>query len=294
MLLSMTGFGDARHQDERLSIAVEIKTVNNRYLKISTKCPEPYAALESEIEKVVRGTIARGTVLVTIRLDRPGGEARYSLDGEMLGRYWSDLVRVSEKLRVPAPADLSSLLALPGAVVEPESEATADEGTWPRVREALQEALGKLQEFRRAEGRTMQADLETQSAAIAEQVERVAQLSPDAVRDYRDRLHERVRELLEQTDADVQPADLIREVSIFAERADVNEELMRLRSHLEQFLAFMGRTDSMGRKLDFLSQEMFREVNTIGSKANNVSIAHAVVEMKAAVDKIREILQNVE
>lgn len=294
MLLSMTGFGDARRQDDRWSVAVEIKTVNNRYLKISTKCPEPFAGFEPEIEKIVRDTIVRGTVLVTLRLERPGGETRYSLDGDLLARYWNDLVRVSAALNVPPPSDLSSLVALPGAVVEPELALEEDNGLWPRVRETLAEALVKLQEFRRAEGRTMQAELEAQCAALAAQVERVAQLAPDAVRDFRDRLHERVRELLAETDADVQPADLIREVSIFAERADVNEELTRLRSHLDQFLAFMGRTESMGRKLDFLSQEMFREVNTIGSKSNNVSIAHAVVEMKAAVDKIREILQNVE
>jgi uncharacterized protein (TIGR00255 family) len=137
-------------------------------------------------------------------------------------------------------------------------------------------------------------DVRINCRTIARELEKIAAIAPDVVRDYRDRLRDRMRDLLEGTGANIDDNDLIREVSIFAERCDVNEEITRLRSHLDQFELFMDEKTSQGRRLEFLCQEMFREVNTIGSKANNVAIAHAVVDMKAAIDKLREILQNVE
>ncbi len=140
----------------------------------------------------------------------------------------------------------------------------------------------------------MEQDLRTNEGVIAEQLDRVEERAPQVVRDYRDQIKKRVEKLLDGTEAKIEDADLIREVSIFSERCDINEEITRLRSHLEQFDVFLNEKTSQGRKLEFLSQEMFRETNTIGSKANNVEIAHCVVEMKAAIEKMREILQNVE
>ena len=140
----------------------------------------------------------------------------------------------------------------------------------------------------------MLRDLRLNAGIISEQLMQVADLAPQVVASFRDRLLERVKELLATSDVSVDSSDLIREVSIFSERCDINEEITRLRSHLEQFETFLQGDSSQGRKLEFLSQEMFREVNTIGAKANNVAIAHSVVEMKSAVEKIREVLQNVE
>ena len=289
----MTGFGDARRQNERLSVVVEVRAVNNRYLKISTRTPESYAAFENDIERVVRDQISRGSVYVTIRARRHGGESQYALDEEVLAQYWKELRALSERFSAAAPADFTRLLELPGVVVE--RTGTEDRaGDWPLLREALDDALARLQEFRQREGQSMADELRQQCGVIRRELDKVAALASRVVEDYRDRLHERVRELLAQADVSIQPSDLIREVSIFAERADVNEEITRLRSHLEQFDAFLSSKESLGRKLEFLTQEMFREVNTTGSKANNVEIAHAVVEMKAAVEKMREILQNVE
>ncbi|MGH7202036.1 MAG: endoribonuclease YicC domain-containing protein, partial [Planctomycetaceae bacterium] len=162
------------------------------------------------------------------------------------------------------------------------------------IQGTLTEALLKLDAFRRAEGASMGQELRALCGVAAGQIEAIARRAPQVVIDYRDRLQERVRDLLSTLEASVGSADLIREVSIFAERCDITEELTRMRSHLGQFESFLDADASQGRKLDFLSQEMFREVNTIGAKANDVEIAHAVVEMKAAVEKIREILQNVE
>lgn len=290
----MTGFGDARSQSERLTVAVEVRAVNNRYLKVNTKTPDAYAALEGDIEKLVREAISRGTVMVSVRVDRHGADQRYILNRRVLEDYVRQLHQVSETLHLAAPLDLGSLLQLPGVVADQDQGHENPETDWPLVRDALQAALVKFEEFRRTEGASMEQDLRTNARIIHEQLEQIASYAPQVVRDYRDRLLDRVRELLQATDVAVGSSDLIREVSIYSERCDINEEITRLRSHLEQFDAFMNQSSSQGRKLEFLSQEMFREVNTIGSKANHVPIAHCVVEMKAAIEKMREILQNVE
>jgi len=290
----MTGFGEARSQSERLNIAVELKAVNNRYLKVLTKCPDKYSALETEIERVIRGVISRGTVSVTIRADSVGGPPQYALRGEVLRHYWRQLNEQVESLRPAVLPDLGALLPLPGVIVEEDPQRGGGEGDWPQLEAVLREALGRFQEFRRAEGRLMEQELRDICGAIAARLQEVAEQAPHVVREYRDKLHQRMRELLSGTEATIDENDLIREVSIFADRCDINEEITRLRSHLEQFDSFLKQKESTGRKLEFLGQEMFREVNTIGSKANNVAIAHSVVEMKASVEKMREILQNVE
>lgn len=294
VLLSMTGFGDARNQNERLSVGVEVRTVNNRYLKLMIRCPDAYAALEGEIEKVVRSAVSRGTFSATIRVDRVGVENQYQINRDILHSYWRQLSQVAESLHTAALPPLETLLTLPGVVTEETFSQINPHDDWPLIRETLEAALAKLTEFRSTEGESMLRDLRLNAGIISEQLEHVSKMAPQVVESFRDRLLERVRELLESTDVTVDSSDLIREVSIFSERCDINEEIMRLRSHLEQFESFLQGESSQGRKLEFLSQEMFREINTIGAKANNVDIAHCVVEMKSAVEKIREVLQNVE
>ena len=290
----MTGFGDARNQNERLSVAVEVRTVNNRYLKLMIRCPDAYAALEGEIEQVVRGVISRGTVSATVRVDRVGVENQYQVNRDVLQNYWRQLNQAAESLHTSTHPQLGQLLSLPGVISEDASSHTNPHDDWPLIRQTLGLALEKLSEFRAIEGESMLRDLRLNAGIISEQLNHVAELAPQVVAGFRDRLLDRVRELLETTDASVDSSDLIREVSIFSERCDINEEITRLRSHLEQFETFLQGESSQGRKLEFLSQEIFREINTIGAKANNVAIAHCVVEMKSAVEKIREVLQNVE
>lgn len=294
MLLSMTGFGDARLEDGRIAVAVEVRTVNNRYLKVITKCPDAFAALEGEVEKIVRETIARGTVSVDIRLHRLDGGSGSSLNQEVLQGYWRQLVSLAKSLHAPAPSDLGALLVLPGVVAD-DDEAGGDLDTdWKLTGDTLRLALGKLQKFRMDEGRSMQDDLRVNVKVVADRLNEVAVHAPQVVSEYRAKLLERVRQTITEVDVTVTATDLIREVSIFADKCDINEEITRLRCHLEQFEAFLNSAESTGRKLEFLTQEMFREVNTIGSKANNVVIAHSVVDMKASVEKIKEVLQNVE
>jgi len=290
----MTGFGDARFQDERLSVSVEVRAVNNRYLKVATKCPEAYATLEAEIERIVRESISRGTVNVAIRVDRLWGSDEYVINQVALKSFWAQLQSAARELVAPPPVDLAQLLVVPG-VVSDESRRSADvQADGQIIRRLLAEALAKLQTFRIDEGRSMASELAQNAAQVGECLKQVMALAPQVVAEYRAKMLERVRQLLADSGVTLTETDLIREVSIFSDRSDINEEITRLRSHLEQFESFIREPASTGRKLDFLSQEMNREVNTIGSKANNVAIAHSVVEMKAAIEKMREILQNVE
>ncbi len=294
MLLSMTGFGDARRETDRIVISSEVRTVNNRYLKVMVRCSDGYSVLESRIEKLVRETVSRGTVNISLRVDPLRKRERFRVSREVLEDYTQQLEAIAIETRLAAPTEMSQLLGLPGVIQESESETGNPEDDWPEIEAVLRETVNRLHDFRVTEGRSMQEELVINLGQVEEQLARVVELTPEVVAGLRDRLLERVRELLESTDVSIDASDVIRETSIYTERADINEETTRLRSHLEQFRNYLNADESNGRKLDFLTQEMFREINTIGSKANNISIAHCVVEMKAAVEKIREILQNVE
>jgi uncharacterized protein (TIGR00255 family) len=290
----MTGFGDARHQDDRLAAFVEVRAVNNRYLKVTTKCSEAYAALEGDIERIVREAISRGTVNVGIRVDRLSSAEEFALNEVALTSYWSQLQAAAKRLGAAPPAEIGYLLSAPGVVADEARRSVDLQADGEIIRRLLRQALDKLHLFRAEEGRSMERELAENAKTISARLQDVSALAPQVVSEFRAKLLERVRQLLTDSGVGVAEADLIREVSIFSERSDINEEITRLRSHLEQFQAFIREPASTGRKLDFLSQEMNREVNTIGSKANNVPIAHCVVEMKAAIEKMREILQNVE
>lgn len=290
----MTGFGEARHQDDKLSVTVEVRTVNNRYLKISIRCPDAYAALEGEIEKTVREKISRGTVNIGIRIDHPMAVLENPLNEGVLENYLTRLQSLADRLYLVHQPDLNALVNLPGVVTDDSHRNYDVDAEWPIIQDVLRQSLEKLQKFRIDEGQSMQNELVLNNQVIADQLRQVEEMAPQVVSEYRTKLLERVRQVLAESSVNVTESDLIREVSIHADRTDINEEIKRLRCHLDQFHVFIKEKESPGRKLDFLSQEMFREVNTIGSKANNVPIAHCVVEMKAAVEKIREILQNVE
>lgn len=294
MLLSMTGYGDARQVCDDTVYHVEVRAVNNRYLKLNTRLPDCFSGLESAVEKVVRETISRGTINVTIKRSVGRSASDFSFAGEILGSYlkqWDDLRESMTQLPVINAGDL---LQLPGVVAEPDESNVDVDVEWKQAEPLLREALQKFDSFRHHEGESMAEDLRSQMSQISEQVKLVSERAPLVVTQYRDRILERVKSLLEGTDVELQSSDVIREVSQFADRCDINEEIIRLDSHLKQFEKFIASEQSEGKRLDFLSQELNREVNTIGSKANDVEIAHCVVEMKAAVEKMREVLQNVE
>jgi uncharacterized protein (TIGR00255 family) len=292
----MTGYGEARFQSDALSVAIELRALNNRYLKVSLRAAEPYNLLEPEFEKVVRRTIRRGTVQVHLRLERQLAPQEYRVNATALRSYFGQLRGVCEELglRGREEAWLPHLLALPGVVPEPGGLSLQLEEEWPLLERTLAEALRRLQAMRQEEGRAMAEEFLQHRQAIADHLARIRQRAPAVSAAFRDRLLERVRGLLAELDVEIDRSDLIKEVSIFAERSDISEEVVRLASHLEQFQEIMNERDSPGRKLEFLTQEMFREANTIGSKASDVDISRQVVEIKGTLERIRELVQNVE
>ena len=283
----MTGFGEARLSDERWSVAVEVRTVNNRHLKLQARLSDPYGNLEPEFEKLVRETVRRGTVTLSVRVDRPRTEADYRLNLVALRSYRRQL----DEAGVAPDADL---LSLPG-IVEERKPATDDpHRDWPTLAAVTAEALARLQAARRDEGQAMADELLALGQRVGERLTQIELRGPEVVAAYQKRIVERVRALVEGQGVAVEPEHLIREVAIFAERADIAEEIVRLRAHLIQYVEVIDEPESAGRKLEFVVQEMGRETNTIGSKANDVEISRGVVEIKGLLEKIRELIQNVE
>lgn len=292
MLLSMTGFGEARLQDDRWTVGVEIRTVNNRHLKLTAKLSDAYVALEPEFEKLVRESIRRGTVYLTLRVDRPQRAEDFKLNIVAINAFRDQF----QALRPPGcgPLDPLDLIGLPGVVADRRTELVDPNKDWPALSALVAEALGKLQTARAEEGKAMACELLALSESIGCRLSVIAERAPLVVSSYSERLTERVRTLVESKGVTVEARDLIREVAIFAERADIAEEITRLRAHMNQFRDVLNESESAGRKLEFVVQEMGRETNTIGSKANDVEISREIVEIKGMLEKIRELIQNVE
>jgi uncharacterized protein (TIGR00255 family) len=295
VLLSMTGFGEARCQRDGLATSVEVRTINSRFLKLSVRAGEGYGSLEPKIETIVRKTIRRGTIQVNVRVDRAKSSDDYKINGDVLRTYLKQLRGITDgKTTEGNGVQLEALLMLPG-VVDEETRAACDaDADWPLIRPALEEALQNLAKMRAEEGSAMAADLLINCKTAATSLDTIQQRAPLVIEDHAKRLRERLNKTLAELEVVVEPADLIREVGIFTDRGDISEEIVRLRSHIEQFEANMESTESSGRKLEFLTQEMFRETNTIGSKANDLEIARSVIEIKTAIERIREMIQNIE
>jgi uncharacterized protein (TIGR00255 family) len=296
VLLSMTGYGEARHQSDSLTLAIELRALNNRYLKVSLRAPDPYHLLEPEFEKVIRRVVRRGTLQVHLRFEKTAAPQDYRINATALRSYLTQLRALGPELGLGEGGDrlLAQVLALPGVVPEPGGLAYRLHEDWPFMERVLQEALARLQAMRQEEGRAMAQEMLGYRDAIARHLDRIRARIPHVAASYRDRLLERVRTLLGELDVQLDRDDLIKEVSIFSERSDIAEEVVRLSSHLDQFQDMMAEQESAGRKLEFLTQEMFREANTIGSKASDVEISREVVEIKGILEKIRELVQNVE
>jgi uncharacterized protein (TIGR00255 family) len=291
----MTGYGDATFSSDSLQVAVELRAVNNRYLKISLRATEPYHLLEGEIEKVLRRTIKRGTIQINLHLRRQENAGDYRLNTTALRAYLGQLNPVFAEVSPGIRSTLASgVLALPGVVPLPDVASLNIEEDWPTLEGVIEEGVRKLQAMREEEGRAMAAELLQLRDQIAAELEQIRLRSPEVASNYRERLLERVRTVFGELDVQLDRMDLIKEVAIFAERADISEEVVRLGSHLSQFQEIINEPESAGRKLEFLTQEMSRETNTIGSKAGDVEISRRVVEIKSALEKVRELVQNIE
>jgi len=296
MIRSMTGYGAAERVTDQVRIAIEIKTVNNRFFKANQRSPEGLGAAEVRIENLLRASISRGTVNLTLTVEPKGSAARAPLNTAMLAAYLKDLEEFGRSIPGFRPQDirLESMLDLPGVVGGEQALLTGVGNLGDLIEEVAKEAIAKLNAMRDVEGQATARDM----AAALDDMERgiasITQRIPTVLEDYRNRLRERVSALLENTEIPLDDQTLLREVAFFAERSDIAEELARLASHVAQYRELLTASGPGGRKLEFLTQEMYREVNTIGSKSSDTQVSRDVVEIKVGVDRLREQSQNIE
>jgi uncharacterized protein (TIGR00255 family) len=299
-LFSMTGFGAARAErtladGAALSISVEIRTVNHKHLQAKVRLPQGYAALEGGVDKAVRARLSRGAVQVGVEVTRTGGQPSFSVDLSAVERYQALQESLGERFQGLRPIDsVTEMLGLPGVLVHDRSRQSVDLAGEEAhaVLAVVEEALEALLQMRAVEGEAMGADVAGSGEEIAALVVRISERMAGAAVRHRARLVERVGELA--GDKGLEEADLAREIALLADRLDISEEIARLDSHLAQLRAVLSSGGSVGRQLDFLAQEFFREANTVGSKCNDAEVAHLVVELKTHVERLREQVQNIE
>jgi len=294
MINSMTGYGEAQGEINGVSYAVEVKTVNNRYFKAIIKLPELAAFLEEDIEKLLRKSIFRGTVNYTLRLKDISASVLFDIDEAALQAIMEKLSRIRSSASISGAIDIGNLLNLPGIIRPALPDEEMAEQMKKTVLKISQEAIDKLKQMRAAEGAALEADLMERCKAIERDLKQICARITTVLPEYAKRLKKRVDELLAQAELKLDQDVLAREVAVFADRSDISEEIARLSSHLQQFAQSCQANDQSGRRLDFISQEMLREANTIASKASDTEITRRVVDIKCQVDRIKEQVQNVE
>lgn len=288
----MTGHGQASQRQGDFSIDVEIRTVNNRYLKVVSKISEAASAIEPQLESIIREFLKRGSVTISIRVTQVGRSNAATINQKTLEDYLTQSKSVSDRLGIQFGYDLGQLLLLPGVLESNRQQ--EDEQLLEVVHLTVQTALKDLQSMRLKEGEAMRSQFMESLAQIAVHKSLIEARAPDVVADYRQKMELRVRNGLAQVGHQVSEVDLLREVLAHADRCDISEEITRLGSHLKQFQDALSTTESQGRRLDFLIQELFRETNTIGSKANDAQVSQLVVSIKTGIEQMRELVQNVE
>ena len=292
MIHSMTGYGRAVRTMNGREITVELRSVNNRFLDCTVKLPRAFSYAEDAVKQTVKASVARGKVDVFIGVNATAEEnVRISLNRPVVEGYLNALRTVVADYGVRDDISAMSLSQLPEVFVVEKPEEDEERNTADIVSVA-KEALAAYNAMREREGRALAADVRTHAAVILSFVEKVEQRSPVTLREYRTRLENKLREVLENQSVDENR--IVTEAALFADKIAVDEETVRLRSHLSQLEGLLSEGGAIGRKLDFLLQEMNREANTIGSKGNDLEQARNVVEIKAELEKIREQIQNIE
>jgi len=292
LIKSMTGYGRAQQIIDGRDILVEIRSVNHRYFEFSSRVPRAYGYLDEKLKSFLQGKVNRGKVEIAVTINIiEGKDALIKVNKSIAKGYIDALREVNEELQLRDDLSLSNLLRFPDTF-NIQKNVDDEEEIWNAVSEVASEALEKFISMREAEGQRLKKDVLTRSGYILENVAKVEKFSPETVENYRNRLYQKLKEVLESTDIDTQR--ILTEAAIFADKIAVDEETVRLRSHVSQLEGLFDSDEAIGRKLDFIVQEMNREVNTIGSKCQDVNITKIVVEMKSEIEKIREQIQNIE
>ena len=299
MLKSMTGFGRGQYEDENFSVTVEMKTVNHRYNEVAIRLPRFLNPLEDKIRKTILKTVNRGRIDVFINADYTSSEnCTLKVDKNLAAAYHKALQEVGaaiglEELNINSAQEVMYLSRCQDVINVKEGFFDV-ETVWSKVEQAVKEALDNLVTMRETEGGNIYGDFIYRADLIAEKLTKIEERSPMVVEEYQAKLTERLNNLLADHNIAVEPERLLQEVAIFADRASITEEIVRLKSHIKQFKNIINSDQPVGRKLDFLIQEFNREANTIASKANDYTLAQIVVEIKAEIEKIREQIQNIE
>lgn len=292
MVLSMTGYGRARLTLHGRDITVEIKSVNSRYFEYSSRLPRGYSFLEDKLKKLVNGKIARGKAelnLTSVNVEAP--DTVITPNVELARQYKAAMDEMARQLGMRNDVTLSGLCRFPDMFSAVHAEADEAE-LWQDVQAVAAAALENFVAMRAAEGAKLREDVLARLCTLEKDVGVIEQTSAARVQKYTDKLYARLKELLDGRDID--DARILTEAAIFADKTAVDEETVRLRSHIRQYRDILALSEPVGRKLDFLTQELNRETNTIGSKCNELDITRVVVEMKGEIEKIREQIQNLE
>jgi uncharacterized protein (TIGR00255 family) len=297
MIRSMTGFGSASGQKDGAHFVLEVRSLNNRYFKAQVRLPEELQGLEAELEAALSRRLSRGSAVVAVRFSDSSADAASDVNVKAIQRYLEQLLEVEGLDHTAARVDLGALLALPGVMITDTGEQRLAKAREVLLK-LLEEACDRLVAMREREGAILHTELHHHCTAIAEALEVVRKQVPKLIGLYQEKLRQRMAALLAESGggAAVRDEDLLREVAVFAERSDVAEEVARLDGHLDQFREIIDDDgeEPSGRTLDFLAQEMLREANTIGSKCLDVEVSRRIVEIKGAIDRIKEQVQNVE
>ena len=291
---SMTGYGSGRATSaDAAPCAVEIQSVNRRTSEVAINLPREFISLEPAIREIVNARITRGRLNVTVALQaRPGSNAGAPvIDFEAARAYHQAMLALKNELGVGGEISVETILRAPG-VLRTGEEPADPETTWPRIETALRQALGDLIDMRAREGRHLADDLRARLEEMRDRLAQIRRRQPDATANYRQNLHERLRRA--GLDVPVDDDRVAKEIVLFADRCDISEEVTRLESHLDQFIALLKKDEPVGRAMDFLSQEMARELNTLGAKANDLAISNLALACKTELDKVREQVQNIE
>jgi len=294
MINSMTGFGEATTEADGIVYTVEIRTVNNRYFKTYLRLPDIVAFLDGEIEKLLREQIYRGTVNYALRMKNVASQTLLQIDENAVRQYVDKLRVLAGSFGVQCCLDLAQLLNVPGILQPAVPDSTLADKIKNAVLTLTAQAVDQLKKMRTQEGQLLAEDLMENCRITQEKLKLIETRGPVVVQEYHDKLKKRAEELLSGTHLRIDAEILAREVALFADRCDVAEELTRLDSHVRQFVEICRSNSNAGRRLDFISQEMLREANTIASKASDAQICQWVVDIKCAIDRIKEQVQNIE
>jgi uncharacterized protein (TIGR00255 family) len=291
---SMTGFGTAERTGPAGTVACEIRSVNHRQLKISLRVPPSLSGCEAELEAKIREATARGAVSGAFRVGRPETATAPLVDEVLARRYAETLADLGAELGLPGQPDLAMISSLPGVLLTAPAAGEGSENLFRTAAEALDAALAEMEASRTREGTALHRDFKLRLKKVEGALRKVRARAPRQAAAARDRLSKRLREALEGHPDRALKEAVAREIALMAERSDVTEEATRLQHHLEAFRSAASGKGEVGRRLDFLLQEMLREVNTIGSKSQDAAIAEAVVDMKVEVDRMKEQAANIE